>query len=86
MADEPLIAVFVDFENLTLGVRDNDSKRWDLILVQSMACGGPKAQSALRCYQETYALTVTGEVDLPTLMALDLDLVHSVNFIFSLAH
>jgi hypothetical protein len=37
---------------------------------------GPKSQAALRRYQETYELPVTGEVDRPTLTALDLDLAY----------
>lgn len=37
---------------------------------------GRKSQAALRHYQETYELPVTGEVDRPTLRALQLDLIH----------
>lgn len=37
---------------------------------------GCKSQAALRDYQETYELDVTGEVDRPTLTALQLDLIH----------
>lgn len=37
---------------------------------------GPKSQAALRRYQKTYALPVTGEVDRPTLTVLDLDLAY----------
>ena len=33
MSDEPLIAVFVDFENLALGVRDAKSGRFQIELV-----------------------------------------------------
>ena len=42
---------------------------------------GSKSQAALRHYQESYALPVTGEVDRPTLMALDLDFVHEARVI-----
>jgi hypothetical protein len=37
---------------------------------------GPESQAALRRYQETYALPVTGEVDRATLTALGLDFSH----------